>query len=200
MPEAAGIQIHWSAGYDAVFGWIIRRSDLPILALAAVHPGNRVLDVATGPGYLALAAASIVGASGQAVGIDLSPEMVERAKGRARREGLAAEFLQASAQQLPFPDGSFDAVVSRLAVHHLPGEVKDEATAEMRRVLAPGGRVVIADLGSQGVNAFHHILGRMLGGPKVENAELRELLRRAGFQDVEAGALGVLDYAKAVKR
>jgi ubiquinone/menaquinone biosynthesis C-methylase UbiE len=199
MSDDAGIQIHASRMYDAVFGWVIRLSDKPILALSGIGPGDRLLDVATGPGYLALAACTIVGPAGEAVGIDLSPEMVVHARRAAARKGLSAGFVEARAQELPFEDGRFDAVVTRLAVHHIPIGSRARVMDEIRRVLKPGGRVVVADLGSEGANEFHHILGRLLGRPKVENSELKELLADAGFDEIEAGALGVLDYAKGVR-
>ena len=196
----SGIQIHWSTAYDVLFGAVIRRTDRPMLDLAEIAEGDRVLDVATGPGYLALAAASRAGLSGESVGVDLSPQMVSRATYRASRTGSSARFVEAPAQQLPFPDGSFDVVVSRLAIHHMPGDVKDLAVAEMHRVLALGGRVVIADLASHGANVFHHILGRLLGTPRQEDTDLRDLMVRGGFSDPETGSLGVLEYVKVRKR
>ena len=168
MRDTRGIQIHAGGAYDFFFGWVIRRSDRPILDLAAVAEGDRVLDIGTGPGYLAIAAAARAGASGEAVGLDLSPEMVARAGLRAQRAESRARFVEAPAQKLPFEVGSFDVVLSRLAIHHLPSDARSGVAAEVFRVLAPGGRVVIADLASHGANAFHHVLGRLFGSPPQE--------------------------------
>ena len=136
--EGSSIVIHRSGFYDFFVGRFIRRSDGAILARAGVGPGDRVLDVGTGPGYLALAASRLVGPEGAAVGIDASPEMIDRARMLAAREGARAEYLVASAESLPFEDGSFDVVVSRLVLHHLPGDLKLRALGEMRRVLQAG--------------------------------------------------------------
>jgi len=199
MHDTRGIQIHAGGAYDLFFGSVIRRSDRPILDLAEVAEGDRVLDIATGPGYLAIAAAQRTGTSGESVGLDLSPEMVARARVRAQGAGSRARFVEAPAQELPFADASFDVVLSRLAIHHLPSDGRSGAAAEMLRVLAPGGRVVIADLASHGANAFHHLLGRLSGSPPQEDTDLAELLAGAGFANVEQGRIGVLRYAKARK-
>jgi ubiquinone/menaquinone biosynthesis C-methylase UbiE len=199
MPDTRGIQIHAGRAYDLFFGSAIRHTDRPILDLAKVAEGDRVLDIATGPGYLAIAAAERIGALGEAVGLDLSPEMVARARERAKRVGSRARFVEAPAQKMPFEDGSFDVVLSRLAVHHLPSDARSGVAAEVFRVLVPGGRVVLADLASHGANAFHHLLGRLHGSPPQEDTDLGELLAEAGFADVEQGRVGVLRYARARK-
>lgn len=121
-----------------------RASYRKLVAMTGVGPGDRVLDVGSGPGYLARLAAERVGPGGRAVGIDASEPMVELA--RRQSTGLPqCRFEHAGAQNLPFEDRSFDAVLSSLAIHHLPDDERDTAFAEMFRVLRPGGRIVIAD-------------------------------------------------------
>lgn len=115
---------------------------LPVLlALAAPQPTDEALDVATGTGHTALALAPHVA---RVVGLDLSPRMLAQARRLAGEQGAQnATFLEGSAEQLPFPDGRFSLVTSRHAPHHfhdLPAFL-----CEARRVLAPGGRLVIAD-------------------------------------------------------
>jgi ubiquinone/menaquinone biosynthesis C-methylase UbiE len=185
-----GILIGWSGLYDAALGHFIRRTDDALLALTDLRPGERLLDVGTGPGYLARKAAPRVGASGRAVGIDASWKMIQRAKTQAGRERSAAEFITASAELLPFVDASFDVVVSRLVIHHLPGELKERAVAEMRRVLAQGGRLVIADLTSAASSAPHHLLAHLHGNQIPDFASLAALVRSSGLCDVEEGSLG----------
>jgi ubiquinone/menaquinone biosynthesis C-methylase UbiE len=129
--EAAG----WdrkSAGYDDFFGPITSRVVAPLLDAAAVAGSSRVLDVATGPGYVAGQAAER-GAS--VVGVDVAASMVEL----ARRLHPQLEFRQGDAEALSFPDGSFDAVVANFLMLHLGRP--ERAVAEFARVLAPGGRV-----------------------------------------------------------
>jgi SAM-dependent methyltransferase len=123
-----------AAGYDDAFGRLTARFAGPLLDAAGVVRGTRVLDVATGPGYAAAAAAAR-GAS--AVGIDIAEAMLAL----ARRRAPGVDFRRASAEELPFADGSFDAVVGNLAVLHLGRP--ERAAAEFARVLRPGGRVAL---------------------------------------------------------
>jgi ubiquinone/menaquinone biosynthesis C-methylase UbiE len=189
----ANIVLHRGRAYDLAFGWVIRRTDGEILARAGVTAGEAVLDVGTGPGYLALAAARLVGTDGRAVGIDVSPEMIARARLLAARAGSAAEYLVAGADALPFADGSFDAVVSRLVFQHLSGDVKRRALREIMRVLTPSGRLVVADLGSPAASA-HHALAHLLGKASDAGVRLPRLLADAGFAEITYGpvARGIL--------
>jgi ubiquinone/menaquinone biosynthesis C-methylase UbiE len=196
--DTEGVLVHWSRAYDLLFGRVIRRTDSRILDLAEVSPGDHVLDVGTGPGYLARAAAARVGAAGRAVGIDASPEMVARAREVAGREASPVEFTHAGAQRLPFADGSFDAAVNRLVMHHLPGDLKERALAEIVRVLKPGGHLVIADMSSHSlVGTLHNVIGRVHGRGSDADNPLAEVVREAGFEDVTSGPLGMLTYVKA---
>lgn len=199
--HTSSILIHRSRAYDLVFGWLIRRTDAGVLAHAGVGPGDRVLDVGTGPGYLALAAARVVGPVGAAVGIDASAEMIDRARARAAREGSKAEYRVASAEALPFEDGSFDVVVSRLVLHHLPADVKPRALADMKRVLVPGGRVLIADLASPAAQSAHHVAAHVLGSRPDTDDSLERLLWDAGFREITSGRLlhGLLAGARGEK-
>jgi len=185
--QTSGIVLHGSWVYDVVFGRLVRTTDTEILARAGVAPGDRLLDVGTGPGYLALAASRLVAPDGAAVGIDASPEMIDRARTLAARRGSQAEYLVATAESMPFEDDSFDVMVSRLVFHHLPGDVMKQALSEMARVLRPGGRLLIADFASPAAKAAHHVLAHLLGHRPATGATLEELIVDAGFTQPTSG-------------
>ncbi|MHB8651401.1 MAG: bifunctional demethylmenaquinone methyltransferase/2-methoxy-6-polyprenyl-1,4-benzoquinol methylase UbiE [Gaiellaceae bacterium] len=103
-----------------------------------VRPGDRVLDVCCGTGDLAIAAQRR--GAGAVVGLDFSPEMLDR----ARRKGTAIDWVRGDALELPFDDGSFDAVTVGFGVRNVDDLVR--ALRELRRVLRPGGRVAILEL------------------------------------------------------
>jgi SAM-dependent methyltransferase len=123
-------------GYRDFFAAVTDHAIERLLDAASVNAGARVLDVATGPGVLA-ARASRRGAS-TVIGVDLSPRMVAIAA--AQYPGL--DFRQGDAEELPFPDRQFDAVVSNFGVGHFPRP--ERALGEFVRVLAPGGSVALS--------------------------------------------------------
>lgn len=124
-----------AASYGQFFTAVSEHNVAPLLDAASVRAANRVLDAGCGPGNLSAAAATR-GAS--VVGTDLSEVMVALA--RSRHPEL--EFRQADAERLPFPDGTFDAVVANLLIPHLPRP--EAAMAELSRVLKPGGRLAVS--------------------------------------------------------
>jgi len=115
-----------------------------VRALLSLQPGEAVLDIGVGPGILAAEMAAEVGPAGRVCGIDISDSMLALAETRAHEEGSAAIELQRSdADPLPYADGSFDVVVSTQVLEYvedIPGTL-----AEIRRVLRPGGRVLLLD-------------------------------------------------------
>jgi ubiquinone/menaquinone biosynthesis C-methylase UbiE len=115
---------------------------------ARIRPGERVLDVGCGTGSLAIAAARVVGPGGSVVGVDPSVEMIGRARAKARRTRLPVEFVATAGEALPFPDASFDVVLLSLVLHQLPSDALHATMAQVRRVLAPGGRLLAVDLGT----------------------------------------------------
>lgn len=149
-PLTEGKTIRWARRYDlGVEAMYFGRGDRyrrRVLDLAEVKTGDKVLDMGCGPGRLVLAACARVGRSGEAYGIDPSTEMLALATHKATKAALPARFVQGVAEDLPFDDGYFDAVISSLVIHHLPGyDLKRKAFGEMRRVLKDGGRLLVVD-------------------------------------------------------
>lgn len=141
-PDLAAIkqrqQATWASGdYHMIGTQILIVSEMLIEALD-VHSTERVLDVATGSGNAALAAARR-GCS--VVGVDYVPALLARARRRAEAEGLVAEFVEGDAEALPFKDGSFDVVSSVFGSMFAPNQ--EQAASELARVCRPGGRVGI---------------------------------------------------------
>ena len=114
-------------------------------SLGPLAPGERVLDLGSGAGTDSLVACQMVAPEGRVTGIDMTPEMLARARAAAGEMGAAnVEFVEGEAERLPFADESFDVVISNGVIDLIPD--KDAVFSEIRRVLAPGGRIQIADI------------------------------------------------------
>ena len=113
--------------------------------LGRLAAGERVLDLGSGAGTDSLVAAQMVGEQGRVTGIDMTPAMLAKARAAAAEMGASnVEFVESEAERLPFPDGSFDVVVSNGVIDLIPD--KDAVFSELFRVLTLGGRMQIADV------------------------------------------------------
>lgn len=182
--------------FDAVNAVTMREGTWrPALADRALAPPvpRRVLDLGCGTGSMALAIARRA-PDVAIVGVDGDPEVLERARAKARREGVELELHEALADRLPLGDGSVDCAVSTLLFHHLQPATKRAALAEIRRVLAPGGRLLICDVGRASdplMRALFFAVQLLDGFSNTrENVagELPGIVAETGFADVTVAA------------
>ncbi|HEX9385828.1 MAG TPA: methyltransferase domain-containing protein [Anaerolineales bacterium] len=191
--QTEGRLIRWAFYYDLTvnlmtFGRVRRLRNLTV-DHALLKSGESVLDVGCGTGGVTIPAKLRVGKNGRAAGIDPAPEMIAIARKKASRTGLEIDFRVDMIESLPFPDGAFDAVTSSLMMHHLPAPVQTKGLAEIRRVLKPGGRLLIADMMRPSPSflkrfftslVLHHGHSTQFG---IE--DLPELLKEAGFDEIQ---------------
>jgi arsenite methyltransferase len=150
------------------------------LDLAALQPGEEVLDLGSGSGTDVFCAAHLVGESGRVVGVDITDEQLAKA-GRLRdRDGFSqVELVESHIEELPFDDASFDVVISNGVINLSP--FKDRVFAEAARVLRPGGRLALADI----------VSGRALKERTRRNVEL--------WAACIAGAIPRSNYVSAIE-
>ena len=201
--DAHAFDAYEQAGWEAIAGrfaerWspITSQAIDSLLETARVGQGSRVLDVGTGPGD---AAGRAVERGAEATGIDVAGAMVEIA---ARRHPVAT-FVQASASELPFPDGSFDAVIGNNVIQHVGDPQR--AAREMERVLVSGGRVALSNWDAAERSPFFAaVMGAVAAaevptpteapaGPSffqfTDDRAFRALLEDAGFESVAVDSI-----------
>ena len=177
-------------GYDlaggffdiVLFGGRLQKLRQRTLNLAGIQVGDKLLDVGCGTGTLAIEAQRCVGKAGRVFGVDPAPQQIARARSKAARRNMPIDFQIGLIEQLAFPDGSFDVVLSTLMMHHVPDDLKRQGLAEIARVLKPGGCLVIADFKPskerRGRAAQFHA-----GGSGMH--DLAALVKEAGFEHLE---------------
>ncbi|WP_205474359.1 class I SAM-dependent methyltransferase [Nocardioides sp. SYSU D00038] len=174
-------QAVWSSGdYNRIAALTVPVNEM-VVAAAAVRPGERVLDIATGTGHAALAAAR---QGGDVTGIDYVPALLEIARDRAAAEHVEVEFTESAAEHLPFDDASFDVVVSAIGVMFAADH--QAAADEIARVSRPGGRVALASWTAEGfVGGILGTVGRHVSPPPGAQPAVRW-----GDEAIVAGLLG----------
>lgn len=156
-------------------------------AIAAIRPGETVIDLGSGGGIDCFLAAKQVGGEGRVIGIDMTPEMLEKARANARKLGHGnVEFRLGEIEHLPAPDNSADVIISNCVINLSPD--KPQVLGEAFRVLKPGGRLAVSDVVATGdlpgefKDDSELLCGCISGAVPVE--DLKKWLGEAGFTDI----------------
>ncbi len=154
-------QATWASGDFAVVGTTLQIVGESLAEAADIRADERVLDVAAGNGNATLAAARRFA---RVTSTDYVPALLDRGRERARAEGLAVRFQEADVEELPFPDGSFDAVLSTFGAMFAPDQAR--TAREMMRVLRPGGRLGMANWTPDGfIGRLFKVIGSHVAPP-----------------------------------
>jgi ubiquinone/menaquinone biosynthesis C-methylase UbiE len=155
---------------------------------AACRAGDRVLEIGCGTGSLLLLVKKAQ-PTADVVGLDPDPNALAIARRKARRAGVEISLDQGFADALPYPDASFDRVLSSFMFHHLSRDVKEKTLREVRRVLRPGGRFHMVDFAPSGASGKRGFTAHLIHADRhlKDNAEERVLgfLRDAGLADAQ---------------
>ncbi len=156
-------------------------------AIAALQPGETVLDLGSGAGFDCFLAAGQVGKTGRVIGVDMTPEMIEKAREHAKAGAYSnVEFRFGDIEKLPASDASVDVIISNCVINLSPD--KRNVFREAFRVLRPGGRLAISDVIAtaplpESVRNDLALYSSCMGGA-LTIAELESMLRESGFHDI----------------
>jgi SAM-dependent methyltransferase len=165
----ARLKATWMSGDYGHFATYLEPGALDFLSRITIEPGARVLDVACGAGQTAI---PIARAGAKVTGIDIATNLIEQARARAQAENLDARFDEGDAEMLPYPDGSFDLVVSLIGAMFAPRP--ELVAAELKRVCRPGGRIIMGNWTPPGfVGQMFKIHGRHVPPPAIMPAPVK---------------------------
>lgn len=197
--------------YDAVNAVTMRQHRWRPFLVARLREAKarRILDLGCGTGAMALALAREL-PDADVIGIDGDPDVLRRARAKVASAGVEVKLQEAMADRLPLEDASVDAVVSTLVFHHLPPEVKRGALAEVCRVLVPGGRLLICDVGRasdplmRGLFFAIQLLDGFATTRENIQGKLPRIVEDAGFTDIAVARRfrtggGTLEVIEAVR-
>jgi SAM-dependent methyltransferase len=158
------------------------------VALASLKPGETVLDLGSGPGFDSFLAARRVGSTGKVIGVDMTAEMLAKARENAQKGGYTnVEFRLGEIEHLPVADSSMDVIISNCVINLAPD--KEQVFREAFRVLKPGGRLMISDtvllqpLPETIMKSVAAYVGCLSGA--IEKQQYIDLVKTVGFQNVE---------------
>ena len=157
------------------------------ITLASLKPGQTVLDLGSGAGLDCLLAAQKVGIEGRVIGVDMTPEMIERAQKNGKKINASnVEFRQGYLEDLPVDSNSIDVIISNCVINLSPD--KEKVFNEAFRVLAPGGKLAVSDIVTEGPlpEAIKKSLSAWAGcvAGAVESSEYINMMKSVGFTDV----------------
>ncbi len=156
-------------------------------AIAALRPGETVLDLGSGGGFDCFLASRQVGAAGHVIGVDMTPEMVSQARRNALKGSFAnTDFRLGEIEHLPVADGTVDVIISNCVINLSPD--KTQVYREAYRVLKPGGRIAVSDVVAmfplpEGVKGDMEALANCISGASTVD-ELERMLRESGFTQI----------------
>ncbi len=174
--------------YDPLLAWVMRERTfkLRLIQEARISPGSKVLDLGCGTGTLTLLIKQLH-PDAQVIGIDGDSQVLTIARRKASQSGINLTFDQGMAYRLPYPESSFDRVLSSLVMHHLTREDRRLALREILRVLKPGSGLLIIDFGKPHnpfAWAISLFMRRWEKAADLIDGMLSEELVQAGFQNV----------------
>ena len=186
-------------GIEAVHSKLIRQ--------AAISPGHRILEIGCGTGNLAILAKRLNPAT-EVVGIDPDPKALARARQKAQRSKATLQFDSGFSEELPYPDPSFDRVLSAFVLHHVKPEGKPSTLRETFRLLKPGGSLHLVDFeeGQHRAGGIHGFLASIVHSRHGSSSQhlVLGLMRDVGFKDSQEVAhettiIGRIVYYKAIR-
>jgi len=193
--------------FDFIQKYIVRdvRYKTLLIEQANIQPGQKVLDLGCGTGTLAIMAKAAQ-PKAEVIGLDADPEMLKMAVDKSTEQKIVVKFDEGFTNQLPYPDASFDRVMSSIMIHHLKTPEKEATAREVFRVLKPGGELHILDFGKP-VTWYGKLLGPFLHGFEEANdnidGKLPEMFGAPGLKTEVAGHFktffGDLAFLKGVK-
>jgi SAM-dependent methyltransferase len=165
IPDLAGLKMRlkatWMAGNYERIAEVTAPAAAEFIARRQIEPGTRVLDVACGTGNLTIPTAK---AGAAVTGVDIAPNLLDAARARAARDGVAIQFDDGDAEDLPYPDGAFDLVLSMYGAMFAPRP--ERVARELLRVCRPGGRIAMANWTPSGfVGQLFAVTGRHVAAP-----------------------------------